>query len=128
MNSVKLGESREAAASVQTAVVKNDVGALAESCIRRDGRLATQSVSCSYHEGVLILHGIVPTYYLKQVAQTTAMGIDGVEQVDNRIEVRQSPITREVTGHDPQSEFAGGPAPAPAPLMRDPSCREAERC
>ena len=111
MNSEKMGDSRKAETTVQTVVVKSDVGAMAESSIRRVGRFATRSVSCSYHEGVLILRGLVPTYYLKQIAQTTVMGIDGVEQVDNRIEVRQPPIAREVTAQDQQDGFAGDRLP-----------------
>ena len=46
-----------------------------------------RTVWCDYHEGVLCLRGRVPTYYLKQVAQTIACQVDGVEECMNRIEV-----------------------------------------
>lgn len=46
-----------------------------------------RSVWCDYHEGVLCLRGRVPTFYLKQVAQTIACQVDGVEECMNRIEV-----------------------------------------
>ena len=47
----------------------------------------SRSISCQYHEGVLLLRGQVPTYYLKQIAQTVVARVPGVEHVDNRIHV-----------------------------------------
>ncbi len=84
--------------------IANRVAERAETQLRRNGHVATQDISCSYHEGVLLLRGRVPTYYLKQVAQTVVMRVDGVEQVDNRIEVGTSPAPRSTTGHDDPSE------------------------
>jgi osmotically-inducible protein OsmY len=47
----------------------------------------SRCVTCQLHEGVLLLRGRVPSYYLKQLAQTAVVGIKGVEQIDNRIDV-----------------------------------------
>ena len=44
-------------------------------------------VSVQVHDGVVFLHGILRSYYLKQLAQEVAMGADGVHQVVNGIEV-----------------------------------------
>ena len=44
-------------------------------------------LSCQFHEGVLTLRGRLPCYYLKQIAQTLATGVAGVEELDNRIEI-----------------------------------------
>jgi osmotically-inducible protein OsmY len=49
--------------------------------------LALRNVSCEYHEGVLTLRGCLPSYHLKQVAQTAVASLDGVERVVNEIEV-----------------------------------------
>ena len=49
---------------------------------------ALRNVSCEFHEGVLTLRGRLPSYYLKQMAQTAVAHLDGVQQVVNRIEVR----------------------------------------
>lgn len=38
-------------------------------------------------DGTLILSGRVPSYYLKQVLQTTLRDIDGVRRIDNRVDV-----------------------------------------
>jgi osmotically-inducible protein OsmY len=36
----------------------------------------------------MVLSGIVPTCYLKQVAQAVAGATNGVMQVENRVEIR----------------------------------------
>ena len=100
MSSVKTFDRRGTATSTKNVTATNDMGALAETRLRRNGHIATQDISCNFHEGVLTLRGCVPSYYLKQIAQTVVMQLDGVEQVDNRIEVTYRPSGREVTGHD----------------------------
>jgi osmotically-inducible protein OsmY len=44
-------------------------------------------VTCRDHEGVLTLAGCVPKYFLKQMAQTIAGSVEGVEEIVNRIHV-----------------------------------------
>jgi hypothetical protein len=46
-----------------------------------------REISCSYEKGVLTLQGRVPSFYLKQVLQTTLKGIPGVDRIDNRVDV-----------------------------------------
>jgi osmotically-inducible protein OsmY len=65
----------------------------AESELRRNAYVALKNIACEYREGVLILSGCLPTYYLKQLAQEAVAGIDGVAFVENRIEV-VSPLRR----------------------------------
>jgi osmotically-inducible protein OsmY len=38
-------------------------------------------------DGVLVLRGCLPTYYLKQVAQEVVVSVQGVERIDNQIQV-----------------------------------------
>ncbi|NLE37162.1 MAG: BON domain-containing protein [Pirellulaceae bacterium] len=47
-------------------------------------------VTCDFHEGMLTLRGRVSSYYLKQIAQTAVLGMEGVEEVNNHVEVRSS--------------------------------------
>ena len=60
--------------------------------------LAQQSVSDSekrlreYLDGVLILRGCLPTYYLKQLARQVVVGLEGVEHIDNQIDVVMPPF------------------------------------
>ena len=42
---------------------------------------------CDYHDGVATLQGEVPTFFLKQVAQTIVAGVEGVELVANHVHV-----------------------------------------
>lgn len=37
--------------------------------------------------GILMVDGVVPSFYLRQLLQATLRGVPGVRQVDNRVEV-----------------------------------------
>jgi len=58
----------------------------AENCLRHNPYLALKNVRCEYREGILTLRGCVPSYYLKQMAQTAVAQI-GVQNIVNEIEV-----------------------------------------
>jgi osmotically-inducible protein OsmY len=45
-------------------------------------------IKCDFAAGVLTLHGQVSSYYLKQLAQSLVLPVDGVESCVNRLEVR----------------------------------------
>jgi osmotically-inducible protein OsmY len=62
-------------------------GKLAERLLRGNAYLALQHISCDFHAGVLTLRGRLPTYYLKQVALTAVAVVEGVERIDDQIEV-----------------------------------------
>jgi len=52
------------------------------------GYAALRNIRCEARDDVLILSGVVPSYYMKQVAQTVSGKVDGINQIDNRLEVR----------------------------------------
>jgi osmotically-inducible protein OsmY len=60
---------------------------LAERRLRGNPYLALKNVSCDSLDGMLILRGCVPSYYLKQIAQQAVASLEGVERIDNQIEV-----------------------------------------
>lgn len=60
---------------------------LAEQCLRHNSYLALKNLSCDDHDGVVVLRGCLPSYYLKQVAQEVVAHLEGVERIDNQIEV-----------------------------------------
>jgi osmotically-inducible protein OsmY len=70
-----------------------------EARFRRSGYLALRDVTCVARDGVVHLHGCLPSYYLKQVAQSIASAIDGVLSVSNHIEVI-APAVHSPTGRD----------------------------
>lgn len=66
---------------------KATVEARAVSRLRRSPYPEVHRVTCEFHEGMLCLHGRVPSYYLKQIAQTAILGMDGVDEIRNQLEV-----------------------------------------
>jgi osmotically-inducible protein OsmY len=68
-------------------LVSGEVVEGAERCLRSNAYLALKNVRCEYREGVLTLRGCLPTYYLKQMAQTAVGQVEGVQQIVNEIEV-----------------------------------------
>jgi osmotically-inducible protein OsmY len=60
---------------------------LAETRLRSDPYRALKNVSCDWRDGVLVLRGPLPRYYLKQVAQEAVASLEGVERIDNQVEV-----------------------------------------
>jgi osmotically-inducible protein OsmY len=48
---------------------------------------ALKHVSCEYRDGALVLRGRLPSYFLKQMAQTAVARLPGVERIHNHIEV-----------------------------------------
>jgi osmotically-inducible protein OsmY len=61
--------------------------ALAKDRIREHSHLSAQRIWCDYSGRRLYLRGQVPSFYLKQLAQTAVSGLEGVSQVVNEIEV-----------------------------------------
>jgi osmotically-inducible protein OsmY len=59
--------------------------------LRRSPYSEVRSVACEFHEGLLRLRGRVSSFYLKQVAQTAVMDLDGVEEIHNHLEVVSPP-------------------------------------
>ena len=58
-----------------------------EERLRRSPYLALRNVSCFARDGVTYLHGCLPSYHVKQIAQELAAGVAGVCRVVNWIEV-----------------------------------------
>ena len=65
-------------------VLERVKGTLSRSChFTRHWR----EIACDYRQGVLTLHGSVPSFYLKQVLQSILKDVPGVERIDNRVDV-----------------------------------------
>jgi hypothetical protein len=60
---------------------------LAERRLRSHPYLALKNVSCGWLDGVLVLRGCLPSYYLKQLAQEAVASLKGVARIDNQIQV-----------------------------------------
>lgn len=69
---------------------EDSVSRAAESRLRDSSHLFLRHVRCGYDDGRLQLEGKVPSFYLKQLAQSLVQGIPGVRRIDNRLTVVNS--------------------------------------
>jgi osmotically-inducible protein OsmY len=58
-----------------------------ERALRATGYMPLRGIEVTAHARLVILAGRVPSYYLKQVAQTTVLAVPGVQQIRNDLEV-----------------------------------------
>jgi hypothetical protein len=72
-------------ACAEPASSQDSISELAERRLRTNSHPALKGVSCDYLDGVLVLRGYLPTYYLKQLAQEAIVGL--AERIDNQIQV-----------------------------------------
>ena len=72
------------------------------------GYTVLRRLRCEVTDAVVIVHCILPSYYLKQVAQEIVLRLEGIQSVMNLVEVREldsSPCS-ENEGEEPEVEFA----------------------
>lgn len=56
--------------------------------LRNSAYAPVRHVSCEFHEGVLTMRGQLPSYYLKQIAQSVLLHrLEGTAVINNRVEV-----------------------------------------
>lgn len=59
----------------------------ASDCLGASSHLFLRHVRCHLEGDAVCLEGKVPSFYLKQTAQSLVKAIDGVRRVDNRLQV-----------------------------------------
>ena len=59
-----------------------------EAVLRSSSHGPLRRLTCDFHEGVLSLRGVVPTFYLKQLAQALLGKLAGVEEINNQVVVQ----------------------------------------
>jgi len=72
------------------AALFQEIAEIAQAALRRSDHFELRNVSCDFSGGILTLHGRVPTYHLKQLAQASGAEVPGVVEVHNRVEVTAS--------------------------------------
>jgi osmotically-inducible protein OsmY len=65
------------------------VASKARQLLDQSNYLALRRLHCEFHDGQLVLLGRVPTYYLKQMAQTLVRQLPQVRQIENRVDVAE---------------------------------------
>jgi hypothetical protein len=79
---------------------------IVQNRLQQKGYPELARLRCAFCCGTLALKGAVPTYYLKQLALTTVMGMPGIDCIVDEIEVR---LGARLNG---QAESAGWSAPS----------------
>ena len=74
-------------AASQSRKFDRNLVARAESRLQKSGYPALRDIRCESQEGVFVLRGHVPSYYLKQVAQELVRGVATAETIVNQVEV-----------------------------------------
>ncbi|MCE5267721.1 MAG: BON domain-containing protein [Planctomycetaceae bacterium] len=69
------------------AALFQEITEIAQAALRRSAYFELRDVTCDFRGGVLTLRGRLPSYHLKQLAQTAVAEVPGVVEVDNRVEV-----------------------------------------
>jgi osmotically-inducible protein OsmY len=82
--------SMESAATSPTLSTRcQDLQARVIDALVHSGYAALALVGCDVEPNRVILHGCVPSYHLKQLAQVYAQRVEGIGRIENRLDVRQ---------------------------------------
>jgi osmotically-inducible protein OsmY len=91
-----VAEPSEEQASRRYCVVRSsmardgDLAAAAQDRLESQAYRRVRSLSCSCHDGVLMLSGRVSSYHEKQLAQEAVKGLAGIRRVVNLVRVTVS--------------------------------------
>ena len=64
-----------------------DPASEARQILGSSGYHALRLLRCEYHEGAVVIHGLVPSFYQKQLAQAVLLADPRITAVINRAEV-----------------------------------------
>jgi osmotically-inducible protein OsmY len=81
-SNVAVGAAVEGAQSANS-----DLASRVEHALRATGHSPLRNLHVLFVEGIAVLRGAVPSYYMKQLAQTAVSGVAGVSDVHNELEV-----------------------------------------
>jgi osmotically-inducible protein OsmY len=57
------------------------------AAIQRNPHVQGRNLRFEASQGRVVLHGVVASYYQKQMAQEMLRGLDGVQQIENQLQV-----------------------------------------
>ncbi len=62
----------------------------ARAALESTGYVQLRQLACEVSEGMACISGVVPSFYLKQVAQTALLTVTDLKGVTNRVEVQRA--------------------------------------
>jgi hypothetical protein len=80
------------------------LAAAAAARLRSSGHRPLWYLRCEVRDGVVVLSGVLPTFYLKQMAQTVLLRLAEVRGVKNLVEVGTWPAAAGDHGSRPKEE------------------------
>jgi hypothetical protein len=75
----------------------------AQQVLQSSGYAALRKLRCEVRGAVAVVHGVLPSYYLKQVTQSVLQRLDGIRSVRNLVEVQET-VLNEPVDDDLQGE------------------------
>jgi osmotically-inducible protein OsmY len=81
------GPQRQRLRMTAMPTIENSLDSLISSAIGRSPHLKSRKVRFEAHEGRVVLRGTVSSYYQKQMAQEVVRRLQGVERIENELEV-----------------------------------------
>ncbi len=72
----------------------HDLRTAANNLLQASGYAALGHLRCDVNEAVVVVRGVVPSFYLKQMAQTVIRQLGGVRSVTNLVEVRVTEVVK----------------------------------
>jgi osmotically-inducible protein OsmY len=61
-------------------------------CLRHSAYPQLWKITCEFYQGLLTLHGVVSSYFFKQLAQAAVAEVREVDEVANHLEVRYAAL------------------------------------
>ena len=84
---MQLALSRSSESTTEHQPEQQRIGETVQRCLDDSGYAQLSNVACRCCAGTVVLTGQVTSFYMKQIAQTIARQVDGVQRVDNLLEV-----------------------------------------
>jgi len=81
------GDARTESFASLAQAADSDLAWRVAKALQATGYLPLRNLHVVAADGIAILRGVVPTYYMKQIAQAAVSGVRGVSDVHNELEV-----------------------------------------
>lgn len=69
--------------------IRHDPAVNAKVILQSSSYVAIAQLRCEFDNGVLTISGELPSFYLKQLAQTLIRNIEGIQRIVNCVEVSE---------------------------------------
>ena len=68
------------------------IDGMAELRLHESDHMELHGIRCTFRHGILTLYGMVSTFYVREVAQELIKDLEGIDIIDNQIEVNTQTV------------------------------------